>query len=209
MPKELDDPRRPSRLAKRRHVCARRPSSGLSTSCWSSPRSRPTPATWRGLCARDALPAAPGRQARLSHRRARGPARRARLLAPGRGPKHADLDAALDDIATTRALPRDARRASGCSAATRTRSYLDVRFAARRRADLRQRERRACRATLLRRARTQVVGIPMSAPVRSHNLANSVAIALYEALRQNRRARLRTARVNAIHSRRRRAAWRC
>jgi tRNA (cytidine/uridine-2'-O-)-methyltransferase len=37
---------------------------------------------------------------------------------------------------------------------------------------------------LLRERQSEVVGIPMSGLVRSHNLANSVAIALYEALRQ-------------------------
>jgi len=38
--------------------------------------------------------------------------------------------------------------------------------------------------SLLRERADAVVGIPMSGLVRSHNLANSVAIALYEALRQ-------------------------
>jgi len=37
---------------------------------------------------------------------------------------------------------------------------------------------------LLQERADEVVGIPMSGLVRSHNLANSVAIALYEALRQ-------------------------
>ncbi|MDF3071587.1 MAG: tRNA ((34)-2-O)-methyltransferase [Polyangiaceae bacterium] len=37
---------------------------------------------------------------------------------------------------------------------------------------------------LLAARREETVGIPMSGLVRSHNLANSVAIALYEALRQ-------------------------
>jgi tRNA (cytidine/uridine-2'-O-)-methyltransferase len=39
-------------------------------------------------------------------------------------------------------------------------------------------------AELLRERHAETVGIPMSGHVRSHNLANSVAIALYEALRQ-------------------------
>jgi tRNA (cytidine/uridine-2'-O-)-methyltransferase len=38
--------------------------------------------------------------------------------------------------------------------------------------------------SLLRDRASEVIGIPMSGLVRSHNLANSVAIALYEALRQ-------------------------
>ena len=41
------------------------------------------------------------------------------------------------------------------------------------------------RALLEERA-AEVIGIPMPGVVRSHNLANSVSIALYEALRQNR-----------------------
>ena len=39
---------------------------------------------------------------------------------------------------------------------------------------------------LLEERATEVIGIPMPGVVRSHNLANSVSIALYEALRQNR-----------------------
>jgi tRNA (cytidine/uridine-2'-O-)-methyltransferase len=38
---------------------------------------------------------------------------------------------------------------------------------------------------LLEERAEQVIGIPMPGHVRSHNLANSVAIAVYEALRQN------------------------
>ena len=41
-------------------------------------------------------------------------------------------------------------------------------------------------AELLRERAERVIGIPMPGQVRSHNLANSVAIAVYEALRQNR-----------------------
>jgi tRNA (cytidine/uridine-2'-O-)-methyltransferase len=40
-------------------------------------------------------------------------------------------------------------------------------------------------AQLLAERATQVIGIPMPGHVRSHNLANSVSIAVYEALRQN------------------------
>ncbi|HEY2409807.1 MAG TPA: tRNA (cytidine(34)-2'-O)-methyltransferase [Polyangiaceae bacterium] len=39
--------------------------------------------------------------------------------------------------------------------------------------------------TLIAERRDDVIGIPMLGKIRSHNLANSVAIALYEALRQN------------------------
>jgi len=40
-------------------------------------------------------------------------------------------------------------------------------------------------AELLEARSEQVIGIPMPGHVRSHNLANSVSIAVYEALRQN------------------------
>jgi tRNA (cytidine/uridine-2'-O-)-methyltransferase len=62
-------------------------------------------------------------------------------------------------------------------------SYLDVRF------ELGDvlifgKESVGLPAELIRDRQSEVVGIPMSGLVRSHNLANSVAIALYEALRQ-------------------------
>lgn len=62
-------------------------------------------------------------------------------------------------------------------------SYLDVRFEL---GDLLifGKESVGLPEALLRERETEVVGIPMSGLVRSHNLANSVAIALYEALRQ-------------------------
>jgi tRNA (cytidine/uridine-2'-O-)-methyltransferase len=63
------------------------------------------------------------------------------------------------------------------------RSYLDVRF------ELGDvlifgKESVGLPEALLQERADEVVGIPMSGLVRSHNLANSVAIALYEALRQ-------------------------
>jgi tRNA (cytidine/uridine-2'-O-)-methyltransferase len=63
------------------------------------------------------------------------------------------------------------------------RSYLDVRF------ELGDvlifgKESVGLPQELLQQRASDVVGIPMSGLVRSHNLANSVAIALYEALRQ-------------------------
>lgn len=63
------------------------------------------------------------------------------------------------------------------------RSYLDVRF------ELGDvlifgKESVGLPPELLQERADEVVGIPMSGLVRSHNLANSVAIALYEALRQ-------------------------
>jgi tRNA (cytidine/uridine-2'-O-)-methyltransferase len=63
------------------------------------------------------------------------------------------------------------------------RSYLDVRF------ELGDvlifgKESVGLPEALLQERKDEVVGIPMSGLVRSHNLANSVAIALYEALRQ-------------------------
>lgn len=64
-----------------------------------------------------------------------------------------------------------------------TRSYLDVKFEL---GDLLifGKESVGLPAELLKERADEVVGIPMSGLVRSHNLANSVAIALYEALRQ-------------------------
>jgi tRNA (cytidine/uridine-2'-O-)-methyltransferase len=64
-----------------------------------------------------------------------------------------------------------------------TRSYLDVRF------ELGDvlifgKESVGLPDELLAERADEVVGIPMSGLVRSHNLANSVAIALYEGLRQ-------------------------
>jgi tRNA (cytidine/uridine-2'-O-)-methyltransferase len=64
-----------------------------------------------------------------------------------------------------------------------TRSYLDVKF------ELGDvlifgKESVGLPEQLLHERADEVVGIPMSGLVRSHNLANSVAIALYEALRQ-------------------------
>jgi tRNA (cytidine/uridine-2'-O-)-methyltransferase len=64
-----------------------------------------------------------------------------------------------------------------------TRSYLDVKF------ELGDvlifgKESVGLPDQLLQERADEVVGIPMSGLVRSHNLANSVAIALYEALRQ-------------------------
>ena len=63
------------------------------------------------------------------------------------------------------------------------RSYLDVRFEL---GDLLifGKESVGLPEALLRERAAEVIGIPMSGLVRSHNLANSVAIALYEALRQ-------------------------
>jgi tRNA (cytidine/uridine-2'-O-)-methyltransferase len=63
------------------------------------------------------------------------------------------------------------------------RSYLDVKFELGD-ALIFGKESVGLPEELLRERRDEVVGIPMSGLVRSHNLANSVAIALYEALRQ-------------------------
>ncbi len=64
-----------------------------------------------------------------------------------------------------------------------TRSYLDVKFEL---GDILifGKESVGLPEQLLQEREAEVVGIPMSGLVRSHNLANSVAIALYEALRQ-------------------------
>jgi len=65
------------------------------------------------------------------------------------------------------------------------RSYLDVKF------ELGDalvfgKESVGLPAEMLAERSEQVIGIPMPGQVRSHNLANSVSIAVYEALRQNR-----------------------
>lgn len=64
-----------------------------------------------------------------------------------------------------------------------TRSYLDVKFQL---GDVLifGKESVGLPEELLRERPERVIGIPMSGLVRSHNLANSVAIGLYEALRQ-------------------------
>ncbi len=64
-----------------------------------------------------------------------------------------------------------------------TRSFLDVKFEL---GDILifGKESVGLPHDLLQEREAEVVGIPMSGLVRSHNLANSVAIALYEGLRQ-------------------------
>ena len=94
---------------------------------------------------------------------------------------HETLDAAESAIDAERAFGRAPRRFLFSGHAER--SYLDVQF------ELGDvlifgKESVGLPETLLRERRAEVVGIPMSGLVRSHNLANSVAIALYEALRQ-------------------------
>ena len=94
---------------------------------------------------------------------------------------HETLDAAERAIDAERPFGRVPRRYlfSGHT----SRSYLDVKF------ELGDvlifgKESVGLPHELLRERQAEVVGIPMSGLVRSHNLANSVAIALYEALRQ-------------------------
>lgn len=65
------------------------------------------------------------------------------------------------------------------------RSYLDVDFALGD-ALVFGKESVGLDRELLEERGEQVIGIPMPGHVRSHNLANSVSIAVYEALRQNR-----------------------
>lgn len=90
----------------------------------------------------------------------------------------ADAERAIDD---ERPFGRVPRRYFFSGHATR--SYLDVKF------ELGDvlifgKESVGLPDQLLQERADEVVGIPMSGLVRSHNLANSVAIALYEALRQ-------------------------
>ena len=94
---------------------------------------------------------------------------------------HETLSAAESAIEAQRPFGRVPRRYLFSGHAER--SYLDVRF------ELGDvlifgKESVGLPEALLRERAGEVVGIPMSGLVRSHNLANSVAIALYEALRQ-------------------------
>ena len=94
---------------------------------------------------------------------------------------HKTLSAAESAIEAERPFGRLPRRYLFSGHAER--SYLDVRF------ELGDvlifgKESVGLPEALLRERADEVVGIPMSGLVRSHNLANSVAIALYEALRQ-------------------------
>jgi tRNA (cytidine/uridine-2'-O-)-methyltransferase len=94
---------------------------------------------------------------------------------------HETLDAAERAIDAERPFGRVPRRYlfSGHT----SRSFLDVKFEL---GDILifGKESVGLPHELLRERQAEVVGIPMSGLVRSHNLANSVAIALYEALRQ-------------------------
>jgi len=88
--------------------------------------------------------------------------------------QHADLETA----------ERDAGGNSWLFSAKATRSFLDVRF------ELGEalvfgKESVGLPEELVRARADRVIGIPTLGEVRSHNLANAVAIALYEALRQN------------------------
>ena len=94
---------------------------------------------------------------------------------------HATLADAESAIDAERPFGRVPRRYFFSGHATR--SYLDVRF------ELGDvlifgKESVGLPDELLAERADEVVGIPMSGLVRSHNLANSVAIALYEGLRQ-------------------------
>jgi tRNA (cytidine/uridine-2'-O-)-methyltransferase len=94
---------------------------------------------------------------------------------------HESLDAAEQAIDRERPDGPAGRRYLFSGHATR--SYLDVQY---RLGDVLifGKESVGLPQDLLSARADEVVGIPMSGLVRSHNLANSVAIALYEALRQ-------------------------
>jgi tRNA (cytidine/uridine-2'-O-)-methyltransferase len=88
--------------------------------------------------------------------------------------QHPDLETAERDIGSR----------SWLFSAKATRSYLDVRF------ELGDalvfgKESAGLPHELVAARQDHVLGIPTLGAVRSHNLANAVAIALYEALRQN------------------------
>lgn len=94
---------------------------------------------------------------------------------------HGDLAAAERAIDAERPFGRVPRRYLFSGHAER--SYLDVQFEL---GDVLVfgKESVGLPGELLRERGDDVIGIPMSGLVRSHNLANSVAIAVYEALRQ-------------------------
>jgi len=96
---------------------------------------------------------------------------------------HAHLEQALDDVAATRAVPRDRVRAWLFSAKAPL-SYLDAGFALGD-ALVFGKESTGLPEPLLAQNPERVIGIPTLGAVRSLNLANAVSIALYEALRQN------------------------
>lgn len=103
--------------------------------------------------------------------------------------QHATFDAALDHIRAGRATaPR--RWLLSAHAAT---SYLDVRYEP---GDVLVfgKESVGLPSELLEAHPGSTLGIPTLGPVRSHNLANAVAIVLYEALRQT--AQLEGARLD-------------
>ena len=129
------------------------------------------------------------------HRRRAAPGRAARLprstTASSSAPASTTTSTrACTCIATSpRAAPRWTRRRRGAGSRSRRRrraSLHDVAFAPGRRAGVRLRDlgpaRRACSTTFAPRARLR---IPMRPGVRSLNLSNAVAVAVYEAWRQN------------------------
>lgn len=91
---------------------------------------------------------------------------------------HATLDAALGAIAAAQSAPRHF-----LLSAHGARSYLDVAFAP---GDVLVfgKESVGLPTELIEREPERTIGIPTLGAVRSHNLANAVAIVLYEALRQ-------------------------
>lgn len=93
--------------------------------------------------------------------------------------QHPDLTAAEANIAAGRERPLRSFLFTGHT----TRSYLDVRFEP---GDVFVfgKESVGLPRELLAERGDQTLGIPLLGPVRSHNLANAVAIVLYEALRQ-------------------------
>ncbi|HWP05190.1 MAG TPA: tRNA (cytidine(34)-2'-O)-methyltransferase [Polyangiaceae bacterium] len=93
--------------------------------------------------------------------------------------QHATFDAALDAIARSQGAPPR----KWLFTAHAPRSYLDVSFEP---GDVLVfgKESVGLSPELVEAHADSAVGIPTLGPVRSHNLANAVAIALYEALRQ-------------------------
>ena len=129
---------------------------------------------------RDRLAAPPRRAPRLPHRRAQ------RCAAPASTTGTSSTSASTSTSRTS-STPVAARSPAGrlhLFSAASPRGATSTRASRRRRARLRQGERRPRPTSCSRAYADRVVGIPTLGAVRSLNLANAVGIALFEALRQ-------------------------
>ena len=108
---------------------------------------------------------------------------------------HADLDAALDDVARDAGASPRAASGPGCSAPRPSRATSTPGFELGDALVFGKESVGLAGRAARQRSPERVVGIPTLGAVRSLNLANAVSIALYEALRQNHALGRCTARV--------------